>query len=165
MINKEPILLEENGYKLLDKSVRKNLRKSVGTILSLQLREKVSQSLQLFEKLILSIKPYHEAVEEAKEVRREYGLATEESINESEHFEGFQDGLPPDGLENSIKKEARGEGLTSKFGSLIHMKSSANIGATKQALPSIAMSSKPAGLGKMIFKVEKELIRPEFLEF
>lgn len=42
MVNKEPVLLEENGYKLLDKEVRKNLRRSVGVILSLQLREKIS---------------------------------------------------------------------------------------------------------------------------
>ena len=56
MYNNEQINLEDNGYKLLNNEVRKNLRKSVGILLGLQLRKKVEESQAKMEKMFLSIK-------------------------------------------------------------------------------------------------------------
>lgn len=60
--------------------------------------------MEIFEKLILSIKPYSQAVEEAKLIKKEFGLAPEDSEFESENLEDFDDGIPQEGLEKSIKK-------------------------------------------------------------
>jgi hypothetical protein len=56
MYNGETICFDDNGYKLLNPEVRKNLRKSVGILLGLQLRQKVEESLKAMEDMFLSIK-------------------------------------------------------------------------------------------------------------
>ena len=56
MYNGETICFDDNGYKLLNKEVRKNLRTSVGILLGLQLRQKVEESLKKMEDMFLNIK-------------------------------------------------------------------------------------------------------------
>lgn len=53
--NKQPVLLEQNGYKLQSSAERAKLRSSVAVLLGIKLREKVEKSLKAFEDLILSV--------------------------------------------------------------------------------------------------------------
>ena len=70
MYNGETICFDDNGYKLLNKEVRKNLRISVGILLGLQLRSKVEESLKQMEDMILNIKRITDFEKEQKPTTR-----------------------------------------------------------------------------------------------
>lgn len=55
LYNKQPMLLEKNGYKLLSPDVRARLRTSVGVLLALKLREKVDKTLTELEEMFLEV--------------------------------------------------------------------------------------------------------------
>jgi dynein heavy chain len=55
LYNREPIILEKNGYKLLSTDVRAKLRSSVSVLLAIKLREKVEKSIAELEDMILRL--------------------------------------------------------------------------------------------------------------
>ena len=75
--NKEPILLSENGYKLLDPDVKAKLRASVGVLLAIKLREKIEISLKIFEDLILARPMFSEVQENDR--KKQQDLANKEA--------------------------------------------------------------------------------------
>jgi dynein heavy chain len=84
LFNKEPVLLQENGYKLLNKEVRARLRKSVGVLMSIKLREKIDLSLKMFSDLVLKAQRYQD-FKEIKGQQSESRFAGEESRLDSLH--------------------------------------------------------------------------------
>jgi hypothetical protein len=69
LYNKQPLLLEKNGYKLLSPDVRARLRASVGVLLAIKLREKIESSLHELEDMILSVPIFSKCVGEANKVK------------------------------------------------------------------------------------------------
>ena len=155
LYNKEPVLMAENGYKLLSPEVRTRLRASVGTLLALQLRQKVDSSLKIFEDMIMTLPLFSQFIstEEGSRSAREESFVNAPSVSDR-NTGTIQE------LASVAQESKRSEGL---------VPSSNNLGAASRAgLPPMSkdlMFKQHDGLDPNFIKAKSGRVVGPVLEF